>query len=411
MTAAVVGAREPRRQHAFSAYTRVTLLCPTAIATTFALFDRPRADAAWASVAVLLVVLAAQQVAWLVASDAWPEGDRRRRTTWTSVPALALGTSASLVVVAHGLSAGRPAYVWALPTAASLAVLVLALARWDREVPHWSAWGTVISGVLATAAVAVALAADADGHPVVVAGTTLGVLLVAVTVLVGQTWWDRVVVELTLARHRVVEQAVWEERLRFAGELHDLQGHQLQVILLRADLARTLLDTRGPDGIDDCRATLVEISDSVRATLRETREIAHGYRRVSLSEEAGNAQSVLAAAGLEVSTRGPFEAFDGDCERVAGLLVREATTNVLRHSGARSMTFVVTRTPDGPALTISDPGPARARGGGAEGGMTAGSGLAGIGERARDVGYRLDAGPSGQGWTLALDPVVGEEGT
>ncbi len=409
MTAAVAGARDPRRQHAFSAYTRVTLLCPTAIATTYALFDRPRADATWAAVALILLVLAAQQVAWLVTSDAWPDGAARGSTAWTSAPALALGCAASLPVVAYGLAEGGSAYVWGLPTAASVAVLVLALARWDREVPQWTTSGLGLSSGLAAIAVVVALRADTGSHPAVVVGTMLGVMLVAITVLVGQTWWDRVVVELTTARNRVVEQAVLEERLRFAGELHDLQGHQLQVILLRADLARTLLETRGTDGIEDCRATLTQISDSARATLRETREIAHGYRRVSLSEEAANAQSVLAAAGLDVSTRGPFDAFEGDTERIAGLLVREATTNILRHSDAGSMSMTVTRTPGGPSLVISDPGPSRA-GGHADAGATPGSGLSSIRERARDVGYRLEAARDGEAWTLSLSPPTGADG-
>ena len=415
MADAPLGARERQPSRAFSTYTRITLLSPTVIAATYAAFDLPDASVSSALAVVAVVVLAGQQVWWLTASEVWP-GERRHRAGPLAAPhALAVGAVVSLVVMHHGLALARPVYVWALPSAAAIAVLVLAVVRWEREVPRWSAGSGALLGLLVASAVAVAAASgpggrgsapDAEatgGEPFVRAAVTAVLVLVATTVLVGQAWWDRVVLELTAARNRVVEQAVIEERLRFAGELHDLQGHQLQVILMRADLARAVLASRGSDGIVTTLGTLDEISDSVRETLRETREIAHGYRRVSFADEARNAGSVLASAGVEVSMSGPLDAFEGEAERVAGLLVREATTNILRHSEANAMELRVTRAAGGPSLTISDPGPPRDTTEG-EARSATGSGLASIAERARVVGYRLSAARTGERWCVTLAP-------
>lgn len=405
MRGAPLGTDTSQQPVAFSTYTRVTLLAPTFIATVYVLFDRPAATVSWGIAAAITVLLAAQQVSWLLASPAWPGRGSRRPGPWTSVPALVLGAGATLVVLRHGLTEGRPVYVWALPTAAALAVLVLASLWWEETMPRLSR--PAVATCLLVAGVAAGVAGwtgrDPDGGRWSTPDALITVLLVvvAVTAVVGQAWWDAVVRELSAARQREVDQAIVKERLRFAGELHDLQGHQLQVILLRADLAREILHARGPDGIADATATLVEIGDSARETLRQTREIAHGYRQVSFSEEVRNATEVLRAAGIDVVVDGPLDLFEGNVERLAGLTIREATTNILRHSRAQSMAVSVGPTPAGPRLCVVDPGPGRPR---TVHGLAEGSGLAGIADRAVGLGYALSAGPRDDGWAVELLP-------
>jgi two-component system sensor histidine kinase DesK len=162
-----------------------------------------------------------------------------------------------------------------------------------------------------------------------------GLLAVTISTMLGMLWaWD-VATRLDQARRLSAELAVKDERLRFAADLHDIQGHHLQVIALKGELAARLAQT------DPARAgeQMREVHRLATEALRDTRAVVQGYRRTALNDEIANATRVLAAA--DIDARMQLDA-DADSDRLSeasrhllGLVMREATTNVLRHSRAR----------------------------------------------------------------------------
>jgi two-component system, NarL family, sensor histidine kinase DesK len=162
-----------------------------------------------------------------------------------------------------------------------------------------------------------------------------GLLAIAATSLLGILWaWD-VAARLERAGRLSADLAVADERLRFAADLHDIQGHHLQVIALKSELAARLAQT------DPARAAaeMQEVRRLAAEALRDTRAVVHGYRRTALDDEIANATRVLAAADIDARMRLDADAgtdrLSETSRNLLGLVVREATTNVLRHSRAR----------------------------------------------------------------------------
>ncbi|MFF4988731.1 sensor histidine kinase [Streptosporangium saharense] len=196
----------------------------------------------------------------------------------------------------------------------------------------------------------------------------------------GMLWaWD-VAERLNAARRLAAELAIKDERLRFAAELHDIQGHHLQVIALRSELAARLADA------DPARAAteMHEVRRLATDALRDTRAVVQGYRRVTLEEEIANATGVLTAAGIDARMRlDSPDALPDPGRHLLGLVVREATTNVLRHSDARHAE-VGYRITDGLArLTIANDGVSERPAAGQ------GTGLRGLAERLTAAGGEL----------------------
>jgi two-component system, NarL family, sensor histidine kinase DesK len=181
-----------------------------------------------------------------------------------------------------------------------------------------------------------ALASGSEGGGGWLGATLLPPALLAITAatMLGILWGWEVAARLERARRLSAELAVKDERLRFAADLHDIQGHHLQVIALKSELAARLAQT------DPARAAM-EMQQVQRLStdaLRDTRAVVQGYRRTSLDEEIANATRVLAAADIDARMQ-LDAATDSDrlsetSRHLLGLVVREATTNVLRHSQA-----------------------------------------------------------------------------
>ncbi|TFV91248.1 histidine kinase [Blastococcus sp. CT_GayMR16] len=199
--------------------------------------------------------------------------------------------------------------------------------------------------------------------------------------------------ELVEARDELARNAVAQERLRFARDLHDLLGHSLSLIALKSELAGRLAE------IDPARARqeMADVEAAARRALAEVRDAVSGYRQVSLAQALAEARSALSAAGITLRSPAPGEPLPGTVDAVLGWVVREATTNVLRHSGAGVVTVELTTDDDEVTLTVSDDGQ------GAAG--TAGDGLAGLEERVSALGGRLRAG-SGSGGGFRLTAVL-----
>ncbi|GHE68899.1 sensor histidine kinase [Streptomyces capitiformicae] len=175
---------------------------------------------------------------------------------------------------------------------------------------------------------------EGDGELVYAALFPPGLVAFTAWVTLGPLWaWDTAR-RLDEARRLEAELAVREERLRFAADLHDIQGHHLQVIALKSELAARLVE------VDPARAAteLKEIRQLSVDALSDTRAVVQGYRRTSLDDEIGNATRVLAAAGIDARTNlDPAAVTPGltdSARHLLGRVMREATTNVLRHSRA-----------------------------------------------------------------------------
>ncbi|MGX1680572.1 sensor histidine kinase [Streptomyces althioticus] len=205
----------------------------------------------------------------------------------------------------------------------------------------------------------------------------------------------RTTIALREARATVAHLAANEERLRLARDLHDLLGHSLSVITLKSELAGRML----PDHPDRAARQVADIEQVSRQALVDVREAVTGYRRLRLAGELGGARVALRAAGIvpELPGADALGEVPEDAESALAWALREAVTNVVRHSGARRCTVEVARrhTRDGQVLELSveDNGP----GGSATG---HGNGLRGLRERLAAVGGTLEAGPVRHGFRL-----------
>ncbi|MCX4761595.1 sensor histidine kinase [Streptomyces sp. NBC_01275] len=201
--------------------------------------------------------------------------------------------------------------------------------------------------------------------------------------------------ELRAAREELARRAVEEERLRFSRDLHDLLGHTLSVIVVKSEAARRL----APRDMDAALAQVTDIEAVGRQALTEIREAVTGYREGSLATELDRARSALTAAGVEpsVSRSGPPP--DPQTAALLGWVVREAVTNVVRHSAATRCEITVSGAPERVRLTVTDDGTGTETDRSAddccpEGG---GTGLTGLRERLAAAGGSLTAGPGPRG--------------
>lgn len=238
-------------------------------------------------------------------------------------------------------------------------------------------------------------------------------------------WLLRAVWELDAAHRLQARLAVAEERLRFARDLHDVMGRNLSVIALKSELAVRLARRGYADRAVD---EMVEVQRIARESQREVRDVVRGYREADLHTELEGARGVLAAAGIHcrIDVRDPDADLSAAAQSALAWVVREATTNVLRHSDARHCRVTLSAPPDGGQAVLvveNDGAGARPpRGGGTPGGTgaagepeapggTAGSGLAGLRERLVVLGGALEAGPPGGGRfrVTARVPLAGED--
>jgi two-component system, NarL family, sensor histidine kinase DesK len=196
--------------------------------------------------------------------------------------------------------------------------------------------------------------------------------------------------ELAEARSELARLAVAEERERFARDLHDLLGHSLSVITLKAELAGRLLHPHPADAARE----LADIEQVARQALGEVRDAVSGYSNPTLDGEIEGARMALSAAGIEAAVQRPAVALGDDTEAVLAWAVREGATNVIRHSGARCCSVTVAvGLGDASVEVIDDGGGSVANGDGGRGG----SGLPGLVARAGAVHGRVEAGDRPEG--------------
>jgi two-component system sensor histidine kinase DesK len=207
--------------------------------------------------------------------------------------------------------------------------------------------------------------------------------------------------ELREARAALANVAVAAERERFARDLHDLLGHSLSVIAIKAELAGRLLPSSPARAADE----VADLESVARQALGEVRDAVSGYRQPTLAGELEGARVALSAAGIEASVSGDSVSLDPAIEAVLAWTVREGATNVIRHSGASHCSVTVRADRDDAGVEVVDDGIAAA---GIAGDCGNGNGLAGLRERAASLRGRIEAGAApGGGFRLAVSVPVG----
>ncbi|MFG2221931.1 sensor histidine kinase [Streptomyces sp. NPDC048644] len=208
--------------------------------------------------------------------------------------------------------------------------------------------------------------------------------------------------ELDATRQELAHSAVEKERLRFSRDLHDLLGHTLSVVVVKAEAVRRL----APRDLDAALVQVTDIEAVGRQALTEIREAVSGYREGSLTTELDRARSMLEAAGIDPVVRQSGPPLPPQTGALLGWVVREGVTNTVRHSGATRCEIEVRGDADRARLTVTDDG----RGPAGTPGPYGGSGLKGLAERLAAAGGTLEAGPDGRrGFRLIAELPV-EEG-
>jgi two-component system sensor histidine kinase DesK len=220
--------------------------------------------------------------------------------------------------------------------------------------------------------------------------TALGVLLAGVATT-SFLRLSETVEELRRTRTELARVAVVEERERFSRDLHDLLGHTLSVIVVKAQAVRRLA------GSDPAAAAehAADIEQVGRQALTDVRQAVDAMRAPTLDDELDGARRALEAAGIRAEVA-PFDVrVSAGANETLAWVVREGVTNVLRHSGAGTCRVELTNGNGALRLSVSDDGvggPAVADG--------RQGGLDGLRRRVLAAGGQLDVEPGADGFRL-----------
>jgi signal transduction histidine kinase len=324
------------------------------------------------------------------------------------VPVLMVSLAATLAYV---LPAGAFAPVFLAP----LLALVEAVNRGKRAAAWWTLLGAYLVYAFAGRLV------PEHFHPVpwtralaVAAGVWAGYLFAeGKRARSGQmAALARIVEEEERAAAEQERRQASEERLRIAQELHDVLGHHLSLINVRAGVGLHIMDEHP----EEARASLAAIKEASAEALREVRAVLASLRLDAQDTAApraptaglGALDALLAAADppVPLEVEGPARDLPPEVDRAAYRIMQEALTNVRRHAGpAARATATVRYLADSVEIGVCDDGP-----GVPSGKIEAGNGLAGMRERAAALGGTLRAGPrAGGGFeVLAILPLKGE---
>lgn len=193
-----------------------------------------------------------------------------------------------------------------------------------------------------------------------------------------QKWMNH---RLAKAQEEIVQLAAVAERERIARDLHDVLGHTLSVIVLKAELAGRLMQ-RDPER---AAREIADVESTARTALAEVRETIGGFRSRGLAAELAAAKRTLEAAGVTLACNAVPNAesnLRGTEETVLSLAMREAVTNIVRHAEATKCLMRFEQTGDGfHALLVEDDGAHSVR--------HEGNGLRGMRERVQALGGRF----------------------
>ncbi|WP_347353155.1 sensor histidine kinase [Intrasporangium sp.] len=265
-------------------------------------------------------------------------------------------------------------------SASSFLPFVVAFAMFGLPI----AWGVAITvmAFLVSLVAAIYFEVDEGGWVIAAIVLSIGVMLLGVRIMSDRSArYDELQRELGLV----------EERERVARDVHDVLGHSLTVVTVKAELAERLVELDP----DRARAELADIQALSRQALAEIRETVGGLRAARLTVELSAARMALTGAGIRADVADDVDEVDPRHRTVLAWVLREAVTNVVRHSGATTC-----RVDLGPnLLRVIDDG----RG---VDGSRPGNGLRGVRERVESSGGRLSVGPGENGHGTVLEVVL-----
>lgn len=218
----------------------------------------------------------------------------------------------------------------------------------------------------------------------------------------GLSRLSELVKEVHEARGELARLAVTKERLRFARDLHDLLGFSLSAITLKSELIHRLIPQHPQRAMEEVQDVLSVARDS----LADVRRVARGFQDMSLEQEISSARSVLAAAEIGVQVRVSLDRVSVQSSSALAAVLREAATNVLRHSKAAHCSIEAVQLDgkvsllvinDGVDAGYRDPSP------------DSGSGLMNLEARVRAIGGEVESGPV-DGRSFRLLAVVPAQG-
>jgi two-component system sensor histidine kinase DesK len=241
------------------------------------------------------------------------------------------------------------------------------------------AWVVILDGSAVVLAAGILLLAGRFGNDygdlITVSSVTLAMFFMSSLI--------RAIRRLEQANAEIATLAVTNERQRVARDLHDLLGHSLTTITVKAGLARRVLESSGdiPRAVEEIR----EVESLTRSALSDVRATVSEYREVSLSAELVGARAALRAAEIDADLPHAVDNVRPEFQNTFGYVLREAVTNVLRHSGAKQVKVRLGEN----WLEIEDDGSATE--------VVPGNGLRGLRERLDAVGgtLRPSARPGG----------------
>jgi two-component system sensor histidine kinase DesK len=218
-------------------------------------------------------------------------------------------------------------------------------------------------------------------------GTAFGIMAASVAVFGLRGVMSRNI-DLVVAHQENARLAVDNERTRFARDLHDILGHSLTVITVKAELAQKLLDV----DVDRARAEIADLERLSRDALTDVRRAVEGYRDITLPGELVRARVALRAAEIDAELPNSTDDVPSELRELFAWTVREGVTNVIRHSRATHCEVRLTPT----CAEVIDNGTATPSPSGH------GSGLAGLRERAADVGATVVTRELSPGFCLSV---------
>ena len=227
--------------------------------------------------------------------------------------------------------------------------------------------------------------------------TVIGVILLPFN-LYNRVKREKLEDQLENANERISELILIEERERIARDLHDTLGQKLSMIGLKSDLARRLI-SKSPE---EAERELIDIRQTASTALKEVRELVANIRATKLVDEVMRARQILAAAEIELRIEGnpAVTHIPSNVENVLGMCLKEAVTNVVKHSGATVCNVEIKQKDDEVSIIVRDNGT------GMKARKSVGTGLKGMRERLEFVNGSLEI-EEDNGATLTIrTPVV-----
>ncbi|MFI6818670.1 sensor histidine kinase [Nonomuraea sp. NPDC050328] len=327
---------------------------------------------------------------------------------WLGAAGIALLTltQSGVLYAAVTPSISARAQRWLLGAFAAAVVLSLPLTV-PLAAESWRTWAWVGAAVIGTApmlgsraagwsAVVAALAGSAGAawwngdspgpYLLITAGIGLGTI--AITGV--HAWLWNLFIAAREGQAAQSRLAATEERLRFASDVHDILGHTLSVIALKSELAERLA-TADPGRAGQESA---EVNRLAATALADLRRAVHGYREIDLGAQLDSLAQVLRSSGIRCTVTDRSGGVPAATATLLAFVLREAGTNILRHSGAAWCTIELSRHDGQVRMTVTNDGAAAARP------DRHSSGLDGLRDRLAEAGGTLRTRAEGGLFTL-----------